>query len=125
MSALDLTALVKQMPDKYPTLQPSVNVWDLVFTAAGASFADGAEFPLTGQEIVIVHNANVGAKTVSVTSYVDQFNRTTDIISYSLGAGEYCMLPQFQPLGWANPSGKLHMVASAADVEFLVLRLAS
>jgi hypothetical protein len=123
MAVLDLTALVKQMPAKYPVLQPTANLWDLVFTPAGAACADGAEFPLTGKEIVIVHNGAVAAKTLTVTSYADEFNRTGDVTAYSLGASEYMMLPQFQPQGWANPSGNLHMVASDTAVEFLVLRL--
>lgn len=122
MAVLNLVPV--QMPANYPVLQPAVNTWDVAFTPAGADYADGAEFTLTGNEIVIIRNGNVGAKTVTVTSYVDPLNRTGDITAYSIGASEYAILPRLQPLGWANPSGKLHMVASAADVEFLVLRLA-
>lgn len=123
MAVLVLTPV--QMVAKYPSLQPAVNTLDAAFTAAGADFADGAEFPLTGQEIVIVQNLNVAAKTVTVTSYADGMNRTGDITAYSVGAAEFAILPQFQPMGWANPAGKLHMAASAADVGFLILRLAS
>jgi hypothetical protein len=121
MTALTLTPY--QMPAKYPVLQPAANLWDIAFTPAGASCADGAEFPVTGKEIVIVHNGAVGAKTLTVTSYADPFSRTGDVTTYSLGAGEYMMLPQFQPQGWANPSGNLHMVASDTAVEFIVLKL--
>jgi hypothetical protein len=119
-----LALVPTQMVAKYPSLQPAVNTLDAAFVAAGADYADGAEFTLTGQEIVIVRNGNVGAKTVTVTSYADPMNRTGDITAYSIGAGEYAILPQFQPQGWSNPSGKLHLAVNAADLEFLVIRLA-
>jgi len=123
MAVLVLTPV--QQIAKYPSLPITADAIDAAFTAAGADFADGAEFTLTGQEIVIIQNTNVAAKTVTVTSYADPMNRTGDITAYSVGAAEFAILPQFQPLGWANPSGKLHMAANAADVKFLVLRLAS
>lgn len=122
MAVLVLTPV--QMPAKYPTLQPAANSLDVAFTPAGADFADGAEFTLTGREILLVHNANAAAKTVTVTSVADPVTkRTGDITAYSVGIGEYAVFPQFQMLGWANSSGKIHIAASAADVEFLVLRL--
>jgi hypothetical protein len=111
------------MPLKYPALQPAVNSLDVAFTPAGADFADGASFPLTGKEILIVHNDNVAAKTVTITSVADSYNRTGDITAYSLGIGEYAVFPQFQLAGWQQSDGKLYLAAEAADVEFLVLRL--
>ena len=121
MARLALTAV--QMPAKYPLLQPTANAWDVAFTPAGADFADGASVTLTGKEIIIVHNANAAAKTVTVSSVVDSYNRTGDVTAYSIGIGEYCILPQFQTAGWQQADGKLYMAANAADVEFLVLRL--
>ena len=121
MARLALTPV--QMPAHYPALQPAANSLDVAFTPAGADFADGAGFPLTGKEIVIVHNANAAAKTVTVTSVIDAFKRTGDITTYSIGIGEYAVLPQFQLAGWQQADGKLYLAASAADVEFLVLRL--
>jgi hypothetical protein len=121
MARLALTPV--SLPAKYPVLQPAANAWDAAFTAAGADFADGAGFTLTGKEIVIVRNGNAAPQTVTVSSVKDPFNRTGDVTAYSIGIGEYCVLPQFQPVGWAQADGKLYLAASAADVEFLVLRL--
>lgn len=121
MARLALTPV--SLPAKYPALPLTANAIDVAFTPAGASFAEGAGFALTGKEIVIVHNANVGAQTVTVTSVADPYKRTGDITAYSLGVDEYCVLPQFQPQGWAQTNGQLYLAASAADVEFLVLRL--
>jgi hypothetical protein len=123
MARLTLTPVA--MPAKWITLQPTANSLDVAFTAAGADFADGAGFTLTGKEIVIVQNANVGAQTVTVTSVADPVTkRVGDITAYSIGIGEFAVLPQFSLAGWQQADGKLYLAASAADVKFLVLRLA-
>lgn len=118
-----LTLTPKSLPAKYPTTPITANALDFTWTAAGADYADGARFTLTGKEILLVHNGNVGAQTVTITSQVDPYNRTGHITAYSLGAGEYAVFPQFQLTGWADGSGYLILAASAADVEFAVLRL--
>ena len=119
MSRLSLTPVSVKGP--YDTV--TANSLDFVFTAAGASFADGAGFTLTGREVLIVRNGNVGAQTVTVTSVADDHNRTGDITAYSLGPNEYAVFPFFVLSGWQQTTGLLHIAASAADVEFAVLRL--
>lgn len=121
MSRLALTPV--SLPAKYPALPITPNALDAAFTAAGADFADGASFPMTEKEILIVHNANAGAQTVTITSTIDPYKRTGDITAYSIGIGEYAVFPQFQKAGWVQSDGNLYLAASAADVEFLVLRL--
>jgi hypothetical protein len=121
MSRLALTP--KSLPLKYPVLPITANALDFAFTAAGADFADGASFPMTGKEILIVHNANVGVQTLTVTSTIDPYKRTGNITAYSIGIGEYAVFPQFQKDGWMQADGSLYFAASATDVEFAVLRL--
>lgn len=121
MARLALTP--KSLPAKYPALPITANALDFAFTPAGADFADGASFPMTEKEILIVHNANVGAQTVTISSVVDPYNRTGNITAYSLAAGEYAVFPQFQKSGWMQSDGNLYFAASATDVEFAVLRL--
>lgn len=115
---------VKQLPAKYPALPIAANALDVTWTAAGAAFADGFSFPLTGKEILLVRNGNVGAQTVTINSVADPYRRTGDITAYSVGPGEYAVFPQFQMTGWQQPNGLLHGAASAADVMLAVLRLA-
>lgn len=79
--------------------------------------------PLTGKEILLVHNANAGAQTVTISSVVDPYKRTGDITTYSVGIGEYAAFPPFPKDGWAQSDGYLYFAASAADVNFAVLRL--
>jgi hypothetical protein len=121
MARLALT--VQSLPAKYPTLQPSANAWDVVFTAAGADYADGAKFTLTGKEIVIVGGGASGG-TVTVTSVADpETKRTGDVTAYAVGTNEFAVLPQFQLKGWQQTDGCLYLAANAATVTFCVLRL--
>jgi hypothetical protein len=113
----------KTVLGSYPTLPLSANSLDIVFTPAGASFADGASYLLTGQEILLVHNDNIGAQTVTITSVADDLSRTGDITSYSVGAGEFAVFPLFKEKGWKQSDGTIHISASATDVEFAVLKL--
>lgn len=115
----------KTLLGSYPTLPLTANSVDLAFTAAGASFADGASVTLTGNEILLVRNGNVGAQTVTITSVVDDLNRSGDITTYSVGAGEYAVFGPFKEKGWKQSTGLLHFAASATDVEFAVLKMPS
>jgi hypothetical protein len=121
MTRLALTP--KTLPGSYPSLPLTANSVDFTFTPAGASFADGASYPLTGNEILLVHNGNVGAQTVTISSVVDDLNRTGDITTYSLAAGEYAAFGPFKEKGWRQSTGLIHIAASATDVEFAVLKL--
>ncbi len=122
MARLELTP--KTMLGSYPSLPLTTNTSDFVFTAAGATFADGAGVLLTGFEILLVYNANVAAQTVTISSVADDLNRTGDITAYSIGAGEYAVFGPFKEKGWQqSASKKLYFAASAADVKFAVLKL--
>lgn len=121
MTRLALT--VQQIIDDYPATPLTANAADFVWTAAGADFADGASFALTGKEVLLVRNDNGAAQTVTITSVADGKNRTGTITAYSVGIGEYAVFPPFKKDGWAQASGLLYIAASAADVYFAVLRL--
>jgi hypothetical protein len=121
VARLELT--VQEPVHGYPALPLAANGADVVFTAAGVDFADGAAFPLTERELLLVRNANVGAQTVTVSSVVDGHNRTGDITAYSLGAGEVAAFFFNRAEGWRASDGKAVIEASAADVEFAVVRL--
>lgn len=110
-------------PGPYPALPLGANSRDVAFTAAGASFADGSSFPITGRELLLVHNGNAGAQTVTISSVADDLGRTGDITTYSIGIGEYALFGPFKKEGWGQSTGALHFAASAADVEFLVVRV--
>lgn len=107
----------------YPTLPVTAEAADFTYTASGADFADGASFPLTGREVLIVRNDNAGAQTITINSVVDDKNRTGDITTYSIGIGEYAVFGPFPKSGWAQASGDLYFEVAAADLFLAVLRL--
>jgi len=111
------------MPAKYPVLPITANALDITFTAAGADFADGAGFVMNEKDILIAYNPDSSAHTVTISSVVDPYNRTGNITSYSIGAGEHAVFPQFKKDGWAQSDGKLYFATDNALVQFAVLRL--
>jgi hypothetical protein len=118
-----LAVPVQNVTPAYPaTLPITADSADIVFTAAGASFADGAGFPLTGREVLIVKNGNAGAQTVTISSVKDDKFRTGDITAYSIGIGEYAIF-RLPVDGWRQADGQLYFAASATDVAFGVVRL--
>lgn len=121
MARLALTP--KDLPARFPSLPITANALDFTFTAAGASFADGAGFILSEKEILLAYNPDSSARTITISSVADPFNRIGDITTYSLGTGEYCVFPQFKRDGWAQTNGQLYVAASNALVQFAVLRL--
>jgi len=119
-----LAITVQNILPGYPTTLPlTANSADFVWTTAGAAFADGASFPLTGKEILLIRNDNAGAQTVTITSVADKYGRSGDITAYSVGISEYAIMPIFPTAGWEQTTGLLHFAASAADVFFAVLRM--
>ena len=121
MARLALT--VQDLLPGYPATPITAQALDFVWTQAGADFADGASFPLTGKEILLVRNDNVGAQTVTIDSVVDKYNRSGPITAYSLGIGEYMALPIFKRPGWMQTDGNLHFEGSVTDIAFCVLRM--
>ena len=107
----------------YPATPLIANAADFTWTQAGASFADGAGFTMTGNDLVLVHNSNAAPQTVTVTSVIDEKNRAGDITTYSVGIGEYAVLGPFKRKGWQQTDGKLYLAASATDVEFAIISL--
>lgn len=118
-----LSVTPQDVKSSYPTLPIAANGLDFTWVASGADFAQGFGFPLTGREVLLVRNDNVGAQTVTISSVVDEKNRSGDITTYSVGIGEYAVFPFFRPEGWRQSDGKLYGAASAADMFIAVLRL--
>lgn len=121
MAVLDVTP--QSPPGKYPATPLVADSADLEWTAAGEDFAEGARFPCTSRELLLVRNDNAGAQTVTITSEADEKNRLGDIEDYSVGIGEYAMFGPFPRDGWADSGGYLNFEASAADMYFAVIRL--
>ena len=121
MARLSLTA--QAPPGFWPALPLTAGAEDFTFTLSGADWADGFSFTNTGRENLIF-KGGAGVETITISSVVDQFNRTGDITAYSIGIGEYVWLGPFKPSGW-NQSGtnKLYGATTDADVGIVVCQL--
>lgn len=97
------------------------------FTLAAGTPSDGDTFVCAGRDILICQNTDSGAQTVTVTSVVDEKNRTGDIATYSIGAGEFAIfsIGLTNSQGWKSSAGKVRITVSDAKVKVAVLRLPS
>jgi len=95
------------------------------FTFAAGTITDGDTFVCTGRELLVVQNTDAGAVTITITSVVDEKNRTGDITTYSVGIGEFACFTVglTNAQGWKSSAGKVRITVSDADLKVAVLRL--
>lgn len=108
-------------PGAYPTLPITANSRDLTFQAGDNSLGNYTSI-VEGKTLVVVHNTDSGAHTVTFTSQPDTYGRSGDISSYSLGAGELGLFGPFKALGWSD-AGNLDIDCSDNTVKFAVITL--
>lgn len=75
-----------------------------------------------GKTVVLAHNTDAGAQTVTIASSIDSFNRLGTITAYSIGAGKIAIFGPFKTAGWTN-GGQLFIDVSSALVRLSVLTL--
>lgn len=96
------------------------------FTFAAGTVSDGDTFVCTGRELLLVKNTEVAdPKTITITSVDDETNRSENITSYSLAAGDYAVfgVGLTNSKGWKSTAGTIRITVSAATVKVAVLRL--
>lgn len=99
----------------------SANAADFTWTAADV--ANKNQTVATNNLLLLAYNSGGSPYTVTVSSVADPFNRSGDIATYSLGAGEYAVFGPFQNVGWKQSDGYLYYEASNAAVRFAVIAL--
>ncbi|KKM90810.1 hypothetical protein LCGC14_1234820 [marine sediment metagenome] len=116
------TAITTQTPKgPHPTIPVSANALD--FTFANSDNAAGNDFVITGRQLLLVFNNDVGAQTFTISSVADQFGRKGDITTYSLDAGEYAAFWFGNVVGWKQALNKILLASSNDNVQFAVLNL--
>lgn len=118
-------ALITPITMKSPFDVVTAGLITFAFTAGNAG---GDTISITGRELLIIQNTGVGARTFTITSIVDEKNRTGDITAYSLAAGEFAYFTGglTNSPGWRNVStGLLAITPSHAEVKYAVLKLPS
>jgi hypothetical protein len=95
---------------------------DLTETAADTTNLNA--FPITGREILIAHNTDTAAHTITLTTAPDEKGRTDDIATYSIAAGKVsCFNYRGGLNGWQQSDGNAYLQASDPTVKFCVLLL--
>lgn len=85
----------------------------------------GDTFAVTGREIILIWNSGASPYTVTITSQVDEKNRTRDITTYSLAAGEvaYFTGGLTNSAGWKDTNGLINITPSNVAVKWAFLKL--
>ncbi len=93
-------------------------------TMAAADVANGNQWACSGNDLLVAHNTGASAYTVTVTSVADPItNRTGNITTYSLAAGDYAVFGPFGAVGWQQSDGYIYVDASNASVKLGVVQL--
>jgi len=118
MPRTTLTKTALQGP--YPTLPVTADALDVTFAAADVSNKN--QFAPTGDDVIIAWNSGASPYTITITSFADDKNRTGDVSTYSLAAGDIASFRIKTP-GWKQTDGYVYLEASNAAVKFAVLSL--
>lgn len=94
-----------------------------VLTMGNGNTGDGLYITLTGKEVLVIQNTNVGAQTWTATSVANRYGRTEDITTESIAAGAIRIFGPIALDGWRQTNGQFYFTASHADVKFGVITL--
>lgn len=113
------------------TNQAMLNPWaaygagtaDFVWTAGTTT--PGVGITCTGNQVILVHNSNVGAQTVTIVAQDDEQNRAESITTYSLATLDYAVfgVGLTNSKGWKKTDGTIMIYVSDAEVLVAVLTL--
>jgi hypothetical protein len=105
----------------YPSLPLIAASADLLETAIDDP-TDRETTLVDKKTVVLAHNTDTVARTITISSVPDTLNRVGDITAYSIAAGKIARFGPFNTVGWAS-SGKLNIDVSSPLVRLSVLTL--
>lgn len=89
-----------------------------------ADIVNNDEFVFSGKEVLLVWNPDASAHHVTLTSAPDEHGRSSDVTSYSVGAG---VISAFSfrggSQGWQQSDGHVYLTSDSALVKFVVLTI--
>jgi hypothetical protein len=95
----------------------------LAATFVAADSGNGNQFTASGRDLIIVHNTDVGAQTLSIASAPDASGRKADVVAYSIAAGAHIDVLITAASLFTQTDGTIQLNASANTVKFLILSL--
>lgn len=110
-------------PASYPALPLAANSADVTLAAADVANGNQIAWGQSGRMVVLVQNSGASsAHTVTITSAPDAYNRTGDITSYSLAAGELGAFV-LNRAGWMQADGNLYLAGDHAEIKIGAFRI--
>lgn len=91
-------------------------------TMAAADVANGNQFRLEKNDLLLAYNSGGVAYTITITSVADRYGRTRDISAYSIGAGEWAAFGHLLSHGWQQEDKNIYASASNSAVKLGILR---
>jgi hypothetical protein len=83
--------------------------------------ANGNQVSASGKDIIILHNTNVGAQTVTVVSTEDEYGREEDQ-AIALDPDEMKLAGPYPVEGWRQTDKKLYLDTTSDDVKVAVIK---
>jgi len=108
-----------------PTVAPgsyAADIQTVTLTAAQVA-ANYNRFKMSGDDLLICWNSNVGAQTVTINSADDPQGRTGDLTTVAIAPAEIAVFGPMKTLGWRGADGYVTVRGSHAEVFFGVLQL--
>lgn len=91
-------------------------------TWALADISNQNRFLLTGREIILARNDDVGTKNVTLTSIAGGTNKRVGNVTKAMGAGTYAAFSAAEMDGWIQSDGYFYLEADDADIFFAIIR---
>lgn len=98
-----------------PYIDESVTAKLGTVTATASDATNGNVISLAKDILLVLENTDVGAQTVTITSYPDPYGRRADISAFSIAAGAF-VARIFKRYGWGNGDGDLVILTSDVGV---------
>jgi len=119
---MSVTLTAQTMLAPFASTSGSPGYHDFTFSASSSS---GNDWLTTGRDALLAYNSGSAGGTITVTSYADEKNRTSDISVYALAAGDFASfgVGLTNSKGWQDAAKLIHLATSGDDVKLAVLRL--
>lgn len=114
-------------PLTVPTLKQNnyaVQAGDLTITFAACDATNGNSFYMTGQEILLVENADSASHTFTVSSVADTLGRVdSSLTAYTVAVSPAVVGVQMKVLqGWVQTGQLVNLTCSSTMLKFAVIR---
>lgn len=119
-STYGLQIVAQDVAGPYPG---TVSANELDFTMVAGNVSSNT-FVCTGKELLIARNSSTDTTyTITITSQLDEYNRSGDITAYEIGPLEYAAFKFTNTRGWRDSSGLVSFTVNNASIYVAILNV--